>query len=270
MWCSQCFILYFWRLSFTSLLSAHHLFFTFSFRPPFHRCRILRFSILAFHPPALPFPSPFPFILSHSVPPRLPLIPFPRFSLLPPFPIFFLNLSVPTFPVLSFSVFLSPFSPPFPLFSFPFFPSHSLFLYIFPPFSLRWHAPDPTGGPDRGAEPEPAAVRPVQRPPGAERRQPPHPSTPAARPTSPGFAAHGRFAPSSVSGSARCAGAAVPGSRRAAPGPGEAAGGRGGSGCSEPSPTAADAAPNTTAAAAANAAGHAARAGRECRRLLFT
>lgn len=141
------------------------------------------------------------------------------------------------------------------------FPSCSLFLYIFPPFSLRWHAPDPTDSPDRGTEPEPAAVRPVQRPPGAERSQPPYSSTPAARPSTPSYTAHGCLASSSVSGSARVAGAAVPDSGRAAADPGEAAGSRGSAGCCEPAPTAADAAPNT--ASAANTTSHAARASRE-------
>lgn len=231
-------LLHLFFLSSVSLL-LHFLHFSHNF---LLHCSLLRRS--CFLPP-LPYPSssilphPIIFFLSHSrhfhafIPPPMFCLPL-HFHGTPP-PLYFI-------PTLSF-------------------PSCFLFLYTFPPFSLRWHAPDPTDSPDRGTEPEPAAVRPVQRPPGAECSKPPYPSTPAARPSTPSYTAHGCLASSSVSGSARVAGAAVPDSGRAAAGPGEVAGSRGGAGCCEPAPTAADAAPNT--ASAANTASHAAWASRE-------
>lgn len=226
--------------------SSPHHFFALSF------CLLLRCILCFLHFSFFTFPLPSPSFLFHSV------ILLSIFSLLPlliSFPFSHFHCSL--LPIL-YSLYFPDFILALSTLS---FPSCSLSLYIFPPFSLRWNAPDATGSPDRGTEPEPAAVRPIQRPPGAERCQPPHSSTPAAGSTSPSRAPYGRSTSRSVPASACGAGAAVPGAGRAATAPGEAAGGSGCAGCGEPSPTAADAAPNTTAAA--NAAGHAAGTGRE-------
>lgn len=128
----------------------------------------------------------------------------------------------------------------------------------------RWNASHSSGRAADGAEAEPAAVRPVQRPPGAERRQPAHPSAAAAgaaaagqrpRDGSPGHAA---AFPAATAGRGSSSSGSDPGEDPAAergPGLGSAAGPAAAAGATSDPRARADTEPSVTATSYNTAAG---------------
>lgn len=123
------------------------------------------------------------------------------------------------FPILHFLLLWNSSLPPISLcLSLLSFLSLLCFLHLAP--CNRRHAPHPTNSPDRWAETEPAAVWPIQRSTGPERRKPSHATPTASRPPTPGWDPHGRSASLPVPGSGHVGGPAGSNGWRSAPGEG--------------------------------------------------